>query len=459
MANLTRANLGWRHRLYLRIYLAVLGSLILAAMIFAWLAHLHVEQPRFMPALDTFAEIAANSLPPASAELKVQQDALDLLQLRVHADLNLYAADGKLIAKAGRTLPLPVNWTPQLSNSAWSEGRPPTFSLKLPDGRWLIGQHMVHDFGPNAGHAMRRPPPPRGLFSVLLVAALAIALGAYPVVRRLTRRLERLQESVDTWGYGQLSTRVAVEGQDEVASLAESFNQAAGRIEALVNAQKNLLANASHELRSPLARIRMALELSTTGNASDTTMQEELRHNIHELDQLIDEILLSSRLDAKQSTPSTVEAIDCIALLAEECARVDAQLEIADDCEEVILIGEAKLVRRMLRNLLENARRYGRSKQQEVSHDAAEILACLRVQHGKIEIDICDRGPGVPESERERIFAPFYRATGAHESDGGVGLGLALVRQIVERHQGQVQCLAREGGGSCFRLCLPEKAV
>src|SRR6476469_87761 len=100
-----------------------------------------------------------------------------------------------------------------------------------------------------------------GLLLMLVIIALVVAAAAYPVVRRLTRRLERLQASVEAWGEGDLAARVAVEGQDEVASLAISFNQAATRIEALMRAQKSLLANASHELRSPLARIRVAVEL------------------------------------------------------------------------------------------------------------------------------------------------------------------------------------------------------
>src|SRR6266571_2139676 len=91
--------------------------------------------------------------------------------------------------------------------------------------------------------------------------ALAVAIGAYPVVRGLTRRLERLQTGVETLGAGNLSARVKVEGRDEVAQLAESFNQAAGRIEELVGAHRLLLANASHELRTPLSRIRLGIEL------------------------------------------------------------------------------------------------------------------------------------------------------------------------------------------------------
>ena len=124
------------------------------------------------------------------------------------------------------------------------------WAVRLPDGRWLMGR------APRGhGHA------PFGLFLLLALLALAVGVGAYPVVRRLTSRLERLQAGVESLGAGELSARVRVEGHDEVARLAESFNRAAGRIEELVGAHRTLLANASHELRSPLARIRMTVEL------------------------------------------------------------------------------------------------------------------------------------------------------------------------------------------------------
>jgi signal transduction histidine kinase len=275
---------------------------------------------------------------------------------------------------------------------------------------------------------------------MLSVIALAIGIGSYPVVRRLTRRLERLQTSVERWGEGQLSTRVAVEGGDEVAHVARSFNQAAERIEALVGAQKTLLANASHELRSPLARIRMASELM--GDTASPRIRAELNRNIEELDQIIDELLLASRLDAGAANVVKLAPLDLTGLAAEECARAGASLE--GQLPE--LMGDAKLLRRLLRNLLENAQRYGGGSPVEVRlqrHGAAGL------------VDVCDRGPGVPQNEREAIFQPFHRVAGASEAAGGVGLGLALVRQIARHHGGDVVCLDNPGGGACFRVTLP----
>ena len=142
---------------------------------------------------------------------------------------------------------------------------------------------------------------------------------ALPFVRQITKRLERLQRGVESLGAGDLSARVAVEGTDEVARLASSFNRAAGRIEQLVKANKALLANASHELRTPLARIRLAVEL--VKESVDPKRRAGLEQDIAELDWLVDEILLASRLDAVTDAIETQE-IDLLALAAEESAAL-----------------------------------------------------------------------------------------------------------------------------------------
>jgi len=287
------------------------------------------------------------------------------------------------------------------------------------------------------------PHNPYGLIVFDLLVALAGAMGAYPVVRRLTRRLERLQASVEALGTGQLSTRVAVEGRDEIASLAASFNLSAARIEALLDAQKTLLSNASHELRSPLTRMRMALELMQSQPRPPPQMQHELLRSMAELDQLIDEILLASRLDAVPYIAPGAEPLDLTALVAEECAPFDARLDAAP----ISTRGDARLLRRMVRNLLENARRYGGGSPIRVRLAAAADHA--------IELDVLDQGPGIAPNEREKIFEPFYRLPGASEQAGGVGLGLSLVRQIATAHGGMVSYVTPEQAGSCFRVRLP----
>lgn len=327
-------------------------------------------------------------------------------------------------------------------------GAGPEFDLRMQDGQTLY----IH---------MPRPPQsswraPFGFFWTLGLVGIAVALATYPIVRRLTRRLETLQHSVEQWGDGDLSVRIPVAGDDEVGFLATRFNHAAQQIETLVKArdallasQKSLLANASHELRSPLARIRMGLEFM--GNPVDgggSSAKIEIARNIGELDQLIDEILLASRLDAREADLGTIEPVDLLGLAAEECARTDASLEARVDGGELIVPGVSKLLRRAVRNLLENARRHA-DGHATLTLTQTDTMACIQV---------CDNGQGVPEAFQERIFEPFYRLPGASERDGGVGLGLALVKSISLRHGGSVRCSNRPTGGACFEIRLPKLA-
>jgi signal transduction histidine kinase len=288
----------------------------------------------------------------------------------------------------------------------------------------------------------------------LLLVGMVVALALYPVIRRLTLQLERLQNGVKRWGEGDLNVRFPVQGQDEVADLSRRFNEAADRIQNLMTSQKSLLANASHELRSPLARIRMAMELLESPQLHDDVRKRtraEVLRNMGELDQLIDEILLASRLDAKEADMGTIEPVELVGLCAEECARVGANLDVPEGQSSFEVQGVSKLLRRLVRNLLENAKRYGATATQG---DASDIELSLRQENGRTVLRVSDRGPGVPSELRERIFEPFYRLPGASERVGGVGLGLSLVKSIAERHGGSIRCEDREGGGARFVVTL-----
>jgi len=414
-------------RLYLQVYLMVVAILVVFTVLVAigWnaLGPSRDEGQRFLRGV---AAVLARALPPPDAPRADAQAALELLGRDLDFDITLRGADGSVIATAGAELPAPD--PAELESGHMHPQHRPMFAMRLPDGRTLVAHREHERFG--------------WLVAIAALAA-AIALGAYPVTRRITRRLERLRAQVEALGSGTLSARVEVRGADEIADLAKSFNRAAERIEKLVAAQRGTLASASHELRSPLARIRVAIEL--LGGDEGAELRGRVARDIAELDDLIGELLLASRLDALEPGQALDrrEPIDLLALAAEEAARSGA----AADGEAVTVVGDRTLLRRLVRNLLENARRHG--------HGSPVEIRVAKQGPGRARIAVADRGPGVPESERERIFAVFYRPPGAAASkDGSFGLGLALVRQIARHHGGEARCRPRDGGGTIFEVDL-----
>lgn len=417
-------------RLYLQIWLALLGILALFAALVAvawWMLPNEEDAPRFAEGVSA---LVAEALGPAATPDSEQQARLDRIGKHMRGDVTVRSAQGRVIAVKGEALPWPEGGV-QSSGVVHRQRHGPVFALKLDDGRTVFVQ------GPH------RPHPHRLLLPLLLLL-VTTAAGAYFVVRRLTRRLEVLRARVEALGQGDMSTRVAVEGRDEVARLARSFNDTAERIERLVQSQRSLLANASHELRSPLSRMRMAIELLRTQPRDE--LFERIARDIAELDHLIGDLLESGRLDARGAVPDA-EAFDLLAVVAEEAAAHGLQATGVP----VAVRGDRRAIGRVVRNLIENARRYAPGRVPDVSvGEWPPQGAC---------IEVADRGPGIAESERERIFEPFYRAAGTVESGEGAGLGLALVRQIARLHGGEAQCLPRPGGGSIFRVTLKGAAA
>ncbi|MDP3833780.1 MAG: HAMP domain-containing protein, partial [Hydrogenophaga sp.] len=261
-------------RLYVRIWLAVVAAVTVLTLVVGWL---------WQQALD---EDRAERESRVTRTIVVRDAAREIV--------------GEAPARAVR-----------LPGEGWE------FEVLMKDGQTLYVLLPRSNRPAGANNPGRRAPAwlqtPTGFAWLLGFVALAVATGAYPIVRRLTKRLEALQKGVERWGDGDLSTRLPVQGQDEVAFLATRFNAAAERVQTLVQSHKALLANASHELRSPLARIRMGLELLGRDSAS-AAQRAEIARSIDELDQLIDEILLASRLDLRDardaSTLGPTEEVD-----------------------------------------------------------------------------------------------------------------------------------------------------
>lgn len=548
-------------RLSVTIFLSLLASLLLvgAAVAFFWQWRLdsrtEAQESRFTELL------AAEVVPAATEGVGRLQETLSRWHRRLRVDLQVVDARGRVLAAAGRPFRADGSSAPGERAGDGMPPPPPPEALPMEPGPGHNG-----DFPRRGGRGMTgvvhrvalpddrtllirtwRPMPPlpwMGGPVALPMLFLAVALAAWPVSRRITRRLETLQRSVDAQAAGNLQARVEVQGRDEVAQLARSFNRAAERIEtlvtrqeALLQAQRRLLANASHELRSPLARIRMAVELMLESPGDLPLHAGEVRLNIHELDALVEEILLASRLDAGSTADLKCEPVDMQALVAEEAERTGA-VWVAEEAGRTgamgrvenpagggeaggaghaaitidgggvmggmadhdrvtggaspwIVQGDVRLLRRLLRNLLENARRYQPAggepvlvrlsrqdaSQEEAGHAVAQetwlnasassgasvspdatvsaVAPAGRQPAVWLCIAVMDRGPGVPEVARERIFEAFYRVDGHSEQSGNVGLGLSLVRQIARRHGGDAHHEPREGGGSVFVVRLP----
>lgn len=409
-------------RLYLQVYLTIVAGLLAVVLVGGGLWRLAAEGPPARHAFEVAGELAQFALPPADAPIDEQRDAVHRIAQRLHIDLGLFNSDRAPVAAAGSPVPRPS----ERDQGGWIRGPGgPAWAIALPDGRWVV-----------ARTPRRRPERVAfGLIGFLAAMASLIALAAWPVARRLTHRLERLQQGVEQLGRGDLSARVKVEGRDEVARLATSFNAAAERIEHLVGAHKLLLANASHEIRTPLSRIRLGLELMQK-DGGDPARKAALATDIAELDHLLDEILLSSRLDTVEANESR-ETVDLLALAAEETARYD---HVGVSGTPIFVTGDARLLRRLVRNLLENATRHG----------APPIEVDVAARPGLAVLTVRDHGSGVPVSERERVFEPFRRGPGA-AGRPGTGLGLSLVRQIAKRHGGDA-VIIEPGNAICVTL-------
>jgi two-component system, OmpR family, sensor histidine kinase RstB len=407
-------------RLYLQIYFTIVTSLFLVVVTAGVVWHFSAGVLPFEQPFEVAGEFVAELVPPANAPGAAQQQAIDRLARRLGADLALFGQTNEPLAAAGRPLPVPNR---NRAGGWLHTAAGPAVSIRLPDGRWLV-----------ARLPFSQRPSAALLAAFLGSIAFAGALGARPVVRRLTGRLERLQRGVESLGAGDLHARVKVEGRDEVAQLAQSFNRAAARIETLVDAHKMLLANASHELRTPLTRIRLGLELVE----AEPARKAELAGDIAELDQLVDEILLVSRLDATDGL-DVRDVIDLAALAAEECARYE-------DCcvqgQSVMVRGDPTLLRRMIRNLVDNAKLHGKPP----------IDVAIERRGAQAVLNVSDRGQVIAADARERLFSPFYRVAG-QSGPRDTGLGLALVRQIARRHGGDAAY--RPERGSCFTVTLP----
>ncbi len=412
-------------RFFWQVYLALLGVIVVFfAVSSALFFRADTPHERHLRAATAVADLAFPSGDPAADT----QRRMDAFARALDGSAALYSADGERIAESGEPLPRPKRG----ARSSYLTRHPFTGVARLDDGRWLV-------------IGARDLDPPHGPMLLALIGlALAIAAGAWPIARGVTRRLESLTARVRAFGAGELGARAEAGGRDEIAALALAFNESAERIERLVASQRTLLASASHELRSPLARMRVAADLLGDASAErSAALRAQLARDVAGLDAAVEELLAVSRLDLLAS--ADYAPVDLLALAAEEAARAGNEASGAPaQCH-----GDARSLRHLLRNVIANAQRHAAGAAWSV--EIAPLDSAHPERGARVVVE--DAGPGVAELDRARIFEPFARGAGA--SGEGAGLGLAIARQIARHHGGELSFEPRAGGGSRFVATLP----
>ena len=298
-----------------------------------------------------------------------------------------------------------------------------------------------------------QPVPDRGVF-VRGLARIGAAglLAAVLLSLYLTAPLRRMSRSMDRVADGDLDHRVRDAGRDEVASMGRSFNSMANRIQGMIQGQKELMAGVSHELRSPLARMKLSLELLRAQGADEGRIRE-LEGEVDALDGMVEELLVASRLDLGEASldpqsmsldEAMTEAWCRVATCADE-ADMELRTEVDEQADRVH--ADRALVVRVLGNLFENAVRHG---------GEGPVSVRARRQEDRVEIAVSDHGKGVPDEQLGRLFETFYRADPSRSRrTGGTGLGLMIVRRAIEAHGGQVRAENDPQGGLRVIFDLP----
>jgi len=399
-----------KHRLCLQIYtifiLSLIGFTVLADSLWTFVGHEAFERALFRKS----SSLAKLLLPPDQSWYE-QQDRVQRIAEEMGFEISLFTPDQKLIAASAMVAYPPVEAFEReaFEKGQWVATRGQTqWTSLLPDGRWLV---IVLD-------RVAVPSDANMMIVFLFGIALLVAVTTYPFIRRISGRLERLQASVETIGAGDFSTRVKIEGRDEIALLAKSFNETA---EKLVSAQRLLLANASHELRTPLSRIQLGLEM--LGKDNSPQRHAMLRRDIQELNALIHELMMMARLES--GIEDEREKIDIMALVAEEAARYpDCILE----GEPTILFGNLRLLKHLMRNLLDNA----------YIHGKVPVSVWVVPERDRVTLWVIDSGKGIPDAEQEAVFQPFYRAKNKQNVQG-FGLGFPIIQKIAAAHHATIE--------------------
>jgi two-component system OmpR family sensor kinase len=361
------------------------------------------------------------------------------------AMLAVFRDDGRLLAATERSelRPLPADEVARL-HSAPGEPIERHLSVAMAAGenRYLrLSLHPRHDA------VLRRVAA--GLFVVLL----ALAAASWPLARAIARPIEALGDTARRLGAGDLSVRSGLTRNDEIGELARAFDEMADRIGRVVQAQREMVAAVSHELRTPLARIRVTLGLATEAEpARARAYLAEIETDVGELERLVGDVLVTSRLDAAGALALRRERLEARAIVEralQRFARLHPHRRVdAFVADTPAVAGDPALLDRALDNLLDNAARY--------SDPGTPLRVALSAADGGSTIEIQDHGIGIAPEDQQRLFTSFFRADRSRaRNTGGVGLGLAISKRVVDAHGGRLSLESRPGEGTTVRLWLP----
>ncbi len=319
------------------------------------------------------------------------------------------------------------------------------------EGMWVSFRIEEDDYWIRLRRDRLQPPVPLQWFGWGALAVAIALLGAYLLVRRITRPLRALTTAAHAVGRGAVPAPLVEKGASEMADVARAFNQMAHDLKVQEQNRALILAGISHDLRTPLARMRLGVEMS-----SDETFRDGMVADIEQMDQVIGQFLDFARSGQDEAAPlGLVELADLCGQLVERNTGLGRALDLVIDGPVPPVHGRAAALSRALSNLVENAFKYGGAQPQ--------VGLVLRADHAAVVLDVQDRGPGIPAEDVERLKQPFTRRDdargsadgGTDSAQGGSGLGLAIVDRVARRHGGTLDLLPRAGGGLIARLRLP----
>jgi signal transduction histidine kinase len=281
--------------------------------------------------------------------------------------------------------------------------------------------------------------------ALVLAALTAIVAGAYLLILRFLRPLRRMHRGVEAVQSGRLDYRVAPEGAVEFRDLADSFNAMTGRVRQMLNSKERLLLDVSHELRSPIARMKLSLAMMPEDEKTSS-----LREDLLEMEQMVTSLLEAARLQHGADSLKR-SAVSLAALIREVILPYEKRppgVKLPERAELFISL-DADKMRTVLRNLVENGIKYSRA-------ESGPVTVAWQEEGESVAITVRDQGIGISEENLKRIFEPFFRADDSRSrTTGGFGLGLSLCKAIVEAHGGTIEITSACPGGTEVRILLP----